>query len=219
MQLAGIEGPFTVEAPPSPAPPEASTEDLIRAGLEARRDLEARRSAAEIADRAVTGAWWQFAPVISASAQWMKSNAGGFSGEDTTWSATLAASLTIYDGGNRYADLREARSRYRAAEADLEAARRQVVTDVQSAAINLDTARGNALAAREQARLAEETALLVEAQFQAGQATSLDLTDATTRRFAAQVAAIAEELNVDVAVLQLRRAIGRLDLDQLASAQ
>jgi outer membrane protein TolC len=218
VQLAGIQEPFDVAAPPPVPAPEASAEDLVRTGLQSREDLAARRAGAEIADRAVTGAWWQFAPVVSASGQWMRSNTGGFTGDPTTWSATLAASLTVYDGGNRYATLKEAKSQSRAAAANLEATRRQVVTDVQSAAIELDTARGNALAAREQAKLAEETALLVQSQYSAGSATSLELTDATTRRFAASVMAITEELNVDVAVLKLRRSIGRLEPNRLGVA-
>src|SRR5690606_2740116 len=86
---------------------------------------------------------------------------------------------------------------------------RKVSQEVQTALLDLETARANLVSAEEQVRLANESAELVQAQYDAGVATYLDVTDAYNARFVSQVAVVNNQLNVQVAALQLSRAIGK----------
>lgn len=211
--LVGIEGDFEVAPPPEGGAAievtEATAESYVRAALEERADLAASRAAVELAERAVKIAWWQFAPFVTASGEYRWSNVEGFTGENTTWLVTLAAGITLYDG-TRYADLRENRARAEEARLSRDALARRVVADVQNATLDLESARANEVKAREQERLAVESAAIVEAQFAAGLATYLDAADAANQRFAAGVAVLTEELNVRIASLRLAKAMGRL---------
>lgn len=214
VQLTGIEEPFDVVMPEPPEAPEGAEDELVRIGLESRKDLQAARDQEKIADRLVKSAWWQFAPVLSAQGQYVWSNVAGFTGTNEFWNIQLVASLNVFDGFRRYADLDDARSRRRQAEAARENLARQVIRDVKTALRDLESARANLAKARAQVQLAQENADLVRAQYDAGVATYLDVTDALNARFAAEVQAVTEELNVQVASLRLARAIGRFGVEQ-----
>lgn len=207
--LTGVTERFDVLPPEEVEVPEASVDALVRSGLENRKDLQASRSQVELADRALKAAWWQFAPVISSQGQLTWANVEGFTGSNVNWNVQLVASLNVFDGLRRYADLKDARSRLRQAEAARANLAREVIRDVKTSLLDLESARANLIQARSQAALASENADLVQAQYEAGVATYLDVTDALNARFGAEVAVVTEQLNVQVASLRLSRAIGR----------
>jgi outer membrane protein TolC len=137
--------------------------------------------------------------------QW--TSVAGLTGQQANWLAQVTASFRLFDG-TRYARLREGRSRVRQAAAATEGLRRQVEREVRTALLNLQTAQANLSQAREQERLAVESASLVDTQFRTGAATYLDVVDANTARFGAGVATVAEELGVQTATLRLLEALG-----------
>jgi len=211
--LIGTDEPFTVVAPPPVEPPTGSIESLVQAGLEGRQDLAAQRDAVEIAERAVKAAYWQFAPVLAANGTYTWTNFGGFTGENSTWAVTISAIFTIFDW-SRYADLDQAKSQLAQSRAERENLARTVVREVKTALLELESARANLLTAEEGARLAAESAELVRAQYEAGAATYLDVTDAAATQYAADVSVVTEQLNTQVAALRLARAIGRFGVER-----
>lgn len=212
QQLTGVSEPFDVVTPPPVETPSGDVDQLVKVGLENRKDLAASRTAIEIAKRTLQSNYWQFAPVISAEGVYQWSNATGFTGTNSIWLVSLTASLNIFDGGTRYANLRDARSQERVAREENIGLNRSVIQEVQTSLLNLETAQANLITAQEQVRLANESAELVQAQYEAGAATYLDVTDAYNARFASQVQVVNNELNVQVAALQLSRAIGRFGI-------
>ncbi|AKU92338.1 TolC family protein [Vulgatibacter incomptus] len=214
QQLTGVAEPFDITTPAPVVAPDGSIDELIRVGLENRQDLAASRTSVDIANRVVKSYYWQYAPVISANGQYLWANTGGFSGQNTSWLAQVTASIKIFDGGARYADGRIARSQRRQAEAQAISNERSVVQDVQNGLLNLESARANLIKAEEQVRLATENADLVRSQYDAGAATYLDVVDAYNARFASQVQVVTNELNVQVASLELTRSIGKFGVQQ-----
>lgn len=212
-QLTGFDQPFTVVAPPPVEAPRGNADELLRVALENRKDLAASRTAVDIARRALKAAWWQFAPVVSATGAYNWSNAAGFTGDNETWSVSVNALLTIYDG-NRYANVDTARTQLRESELSNQNSIRTVRRDVQQSLLDLESAQANLIKAQEQARLADESAQLVRAQYDAGAATYLDLVDANAASFNARVGEVTEALNVQVASLRLARAIGKFGVAQ-----
>ncbi len=206
-QLAGLTEDFDVVPPEAVAPPPGEVDALVAQALATRPDLAASRMQVDIAQRAVSATKWEWAPTIAAvgSAQW--ASVAGLTGQQANWLAQVTASFSLFDG-SRLARLREGRSRVRQASAASEGLRRLVEREVRTAALNLETAQANLGQAREQERLAVESASLVDAQFRAGAATYLDVVDANTARFSAGVATVSEELNVQTATLRLLEAMG-----------
>ncbi len=213
--LAGLEQPFEVTPPPPVEAPAGAPEDLVLAAASARKDLQASNAALRVAERAVSVAWWKYAPVISANGQYRWTNVAGFTGEETSWLVSLTAAFTIWDGGSRWADVGEAHSKAREAAATREGLARRIAQEVKGSLLDLESAQANLLKAREQEKLALENVSLVQTQFAAGAATSLDVVDASTARYLAGFAVVAEELNVELASLKLSRAIGRFQVEGL----
>lgn len=211
--LIGGDENFDVEQPGTVEPPAGSVDDLVNAALEGRKDLAAQRDLVEIAERSVRAAYWQFAPVIGLNGNWYWANFGGFTGENSTWAVTVAATFTIFDW-NRYADIDLAKSQLAQSQAQRRELARTVVQEVKSALLELESARANLISAQESARLAEEGATLVRAQYDAGAATYLDVIDAAASEFRSSVAVVTEELNTQLASLRLARAIGKFGAER-----
>ena len=214
QQLTGVQEPFDVVAPSPVVAPEGAVEELVQVGLENRQDLASSRTAVQIAKRVVQSSYWQFAPVIAAQGTYAWANITGFTGSKTNWNVMITATLNIFDGGFRYANIRDARSQERQAVAQNISLARTVKQDVETSLLNLESAQANLVKAEEQSRLANENATLVRAQYDAGVATYLDVVDALNALFASQVSAVTNELNVQVASLQLSRAIGKFGVTQ-----
>lgn len=206
-QLAGIEGDFDVVSPGDFSPPDADADALVEQALSLRGDLEASRMQVDIAERALRSTKWEWAPTLAAVGSYQWTSVAGLTGQQSNWLAQVVAQFSLFDGG-RLARLREGRSRVRQANANTEGVRRQVEREVRTAALDLESARANLESAREQERLAVENATLAETSFRAGAATYLDVVDANTARFAAGVARVSEELNVQTATLRLLQAVG-----------
>jgi outer membrane protein TolC len=212
-QLAGIEETFSVEEPPAVETPQGTVDGLVATALESRKDLGASRSAVESAERALKAQWWRFAPILTANGQYRWSNVAGFTGENQTWAVTVNAVFTIFDYA-RYPDLDDARSNLRSAQASREATARQVERDVKQALLDLESAQANLIKAQEAASLSEESLRLVNAQYEAGTATYLDVIDANSALFASRVSEVTEKLNTQVASLLLSRAIGQFGVER-----
>lgn len=201
---------FEVVAPPEPELP-ADTAGLEQAALRARPDLQAARLTVDlaVAQRRVAAA--RYLPTLGAFYRWQIANVGGFTGQDTSWAAGLGLTWTILDGGLREAEIREGSARLAEAEANRRGLENKVGAEVRQAILDLESARANAVKAREQARLAEENQRLVDVSFRAGAATAVEQADATAALRNASIAATTEALQAQLAALKLLKVAGEFD--------
>jgi outer membrane protein len=195
--LLGAESPVAVVHEPMPA-------DLGPAGdgPEGRSDVLARQAALEAAEKEWTRTRWLWLPSLVFEAQATATNVGGFTGNHVFGSGFIALSLPLYDGGARYARKDTAEAKAMAAQAALDGTRGQARALIEKAAAHLEGAQAQLTLAEAQLNLADQAVTQVNSLHDSGLATSLDLDDADTRRFAAdrQVA----ERALDVALSRLR---------------
>lgn len=203
-------------APPAgaevPVPEEAK--DPARAqstALDLRPDLAAARTGVSLAEGERRRVIARDLPALVATGNYNLSNAGGFTGQSTSWNVGLGVSWALFDGGLREAQLREAGGRIAEAKATRRASEERVKDEVRRARLDLDSAEANQVKADEQVKLARESAQLVKNNFEAGVATYLEVTDANTSLSAAELSAVNEALNVRLARLALARAVGLFD--------
>jgi outer membrane protein TolC len=132
----------------------------------------------------------------------------GFVRDPYTGTLALTASLPLYDGGLRYAALRDGSSRTSEERVRLQQTQDRVAAQVRGnlrdVAVSVD-ALALALEALEVSREAEAQA---QALFDAGVGTALDLSEASFAVFGAETDALRAELNLASARLGLRWAIG-----------
>lgn len=198
---------FEVTRPAAPATPEAEGA-LDEVALRERLDVQAARAGVELAEGTRRGVFYNYAPTLAFIGRWNISNAAGFTGEYTTWTAGLGLNWTLWDGGLRESQLREASAKLEESQVLLASAENKARDEVRRALLDLETAKTNRATAEEQLALARENASLVKASFEAGAGTYLEVVDANAALTGAELSNLSETLNVDLAVLKLARAAG-----------
>jgi outer membrane protein TolC len=191
--------------PPADAGIAASADGLA---LERRPDVAAARVNLDLAVSQRRGVKTQYLPNLALNANTSLSNVAGFTGHHDSWRIGVGLSWTLFDGGLREAQVREAAARVSEAEAARSASEERARDEVRRARLDLESARANRIKAVEQARLARENARLAFKSFQAGTATYIEVTDANSTLSTAERSAVTEDLNVRLARLSLAKALG-----------
>lgn len=200
---------FEVTRPPvPPAPP--GLQQLFEAA-DSRPDLLAARTNLELAEGQKAAVWYEYAPSIVGFARYQRSNVKGFTNTFDTLMYGAQLSWNLFDGGLRESRLRENAAKVVETRNNLKGLELKVREDVTRALLDLESTRANVTKATEQVKLARESATLVNNAYEAGVATYLELVDANTSLNAAELNAISEELNAQLAVLKVAKAAGLFD--------
>ncbi len=202
-------GPFHLRRPPAPELPPEATQAAAETALVRRPAIRAAERRMEAAEHLVTASWLAFLPSLDLSIDGRFSDVTGFLRDDKlTWAATLSLSIPLYDGGLRYAEIQRAHIQRHQAQLEREHLLDQIRLEVEQAQLNLRSAAANLEKAESTARLARENYELLQARFTAGLATSLDVTDSSAQKFAAETEVVRQQLELDLATLALARALG-----------
>ncbi|MCC7386758.1 MAG: TolC family protein [Deltaproteobacteria bacterium] len=197
-----------VVPPPPPQAPEDSADVLAQRALDQRDDVRAARLGVAVAERAYAEVWWRFAPTISLFGNYRYTNVVGFGAGNDEWAVGVAASMLLYDGGLRYADLAEADSAIRSAHLSLERLEETVRQEISRAQLRLDAAALALDRAEEVLGLAEERSALTRTQYEAGAAREIELQEALDDVRTAEVGVVSARFERDVAILELQQAAG-----------
>ncbi len=203
---------FELEEPK--APPEeirGAFTELFEKALRDRPEMAASRANQEIAARLKTDAWFQFLPTLAASGRAGYANPSQLAGETSTWSVALALTLPLYDGGFRYAALRDADSQLRLAKTQTRGQVARIEDELRQGQIALDSSKALRDEAEQEVAASRENNQLINAQFAAGTATQVEVSDAQTALFQSEATLLQQQLAVQLAALRLAKAVGAFD--------
>jgi outer membrane protein TolC len=206
-----LDRPADFEVADPPAPPLAESPDpeaLVGTALRNRLDVRAARLQIDAARANRNAAWGRYFPNVQAFGRYQRQNQSGFVGSADNWMAGVQLQWPILDGGLRESDIREGNARVAEAEAAARSAETKARQEVLQALLDLDSARANALKAREQRDLSAENLRLVDVSYRAGAATAVELADATAALRNAEIGATAEGLAAQLAALRVLQATG-----------
>ncbi len=212
-QLMAREELFHVEAPrPVPAIEGSDPVDgLIARALAARPEIAVQRSSLAIAERMRTDAWMAFLPSLNLVGQGRySSNTSGFTSDPITGAIMVQANIPLYDGGARYATLKETASKIEQEKLRLEQAESRIRSQVRGNVADIALKQQALEIARRGLTLASDTRANAERLFELGAATSLDVIDANLAVFFAQIELARAELDVEQARLGLAYVTGGL---------
>lgn len=213
---AEIEGPL---APPTElleaaARAERDIGQAIAFARENRPDLLSLRRNAEAFRAFADEPRNRILPRFDLVAQWRATNEGGLSGRDEDGSASVLMGWNVFDGGERTAERAERLANFRSAELQASAVERGIETEIRTALVDLESQRASydaantaTIAAR---RNLEETTEL----YRQGLAGALQVADATTQLFEAEVAEARARYEIARAWLVYRAAAGLEPLEQ-----
>jgi outer membrane protein TolC len=213
-------------APPQQAPEEirGTFQELIQKALAERPEMAAARINEEIAARLKTDAWAQFLPTIALTANARyndpaisfraDSTGTSLAGVASTWAVAVALTLPLYDGGFRYVAMKDADSQLRQAKAQTRGQASRIEDELRRAQLDLASARALRDEADQALTVSRENARLVRAQFSAGTASQVEVSDAEAALFQSESNALQQRLSVQIAALRVAKAVGAFDLPE-----
>ena len=136
-------------------------------------------------------------------------------GETSSTSIGLRLNLPFYAGGAVLSRTRESRHRYRQALDELERERRRAQRETRDAYLGINSGISRVTALEQAVRSSEAAADAVEAGFQVGTRTSVDVLDAQRELYRARRDLAGARYNYIRDVLRLKRAAGILSEDDL----
>lgn len=136
-----------------------------------------------------------------------------FQQDFTRWNVTFNFKLPFYDGGRKAGLLAQAASRMRAAEQNLAQLENNVKLEIKAASDDLQSSAQSIAAARLNVAQAEKVLEMMQANYQYGAATTLDVVDSQAALTVARNAVINATYQYQLAVGRVRLASGMPILD------
>jgi outer membrane protein TolC len=208
--LAGAEGLPLPVGRPTLAEPAGGEEQLVSQALAERPSIQAQQQAVELADRALDAAWMQFLPTLNAvwNLDYQFTEPGDLGSTDRSrWAFIFTLSVPIYNH-YRYGDLDLKRAELKQAMLNQEDTQNNLSHEVRQLRRDYLNALSSVAIAERQTDLAAEGLALVEAAYEVGTGTSLDVTDARRTKAAADFNLIRTQLEAQIALLTLLQAVG-----------
>jgi outer membrane protein len=201
---------------PIPIPP-GDDGALMAEALDQRLEIATLRHQKESAGLVIKirkGGWL---PELEAQAQYFQQKAI-FPSEDWT-SISLMLKVPVYDGGLTRSQVAKAREDLREVELLEQEVVRFIRDQVDSAAINFRAATAALQAAEERSKAAREAFRQVEAAYRVGEASSIDLLDATREATDAENTQIISRNQRELQAIALRHAVGITLLPEVDPSQ
>jgi len=214
--LVGLPGTVAVQRPAEAPRPQGSAKEMLRGATRDRADLDAVELQLQAAGKAKQAAWWSFVPTLDLSWLYRWQETEGFAGERGSWNLVLTLDLPLYDGGLRYARLREASSSVRAATAEQRLLAQEIERQIVRLRAELAATEAGVISAAKAVELARTTAADISARYDVGAATQLDVLDAAQRQLEAELALTGSRYTRELARLALLHAMGRFPPDALS---
>ena len=198
---------------------EASYGDEPEQGSESNRSelrsAELYRQAAERGVRLAKGDLW---PVLSIEGQYAKTNDtndGTMSDQSLEYDQDVSGfflgarlTFTLFDGGLRNAQVKQAYARERQARLAVEDLKKKIGLEIQEARLHVETQKSRLVSLRDKLVFAQRNFNAVSEQFRLGFSNSVDMMDANTLLVASEREVSDAEYGYKLAVLKLRRALG-----------
>ena len=208
-ELLQTDDDFDVEVPERPE--EVQGDDLVERAEENRAAFEVNRLAMEVADLGIEDIYYQYLPSLSATFSYGGGKSTALAPGDPRWVLTLGAEWTLWDGGLREAQLKQAQAQRVAAELRQEQTRHQIASEIDQARADVEAARIQLDSGVTELELAQRGVEQAETAFRYGVATQLDVINAQDQLRLAQLARVQDELQLEMAVYNLQTLVEGLD--------
>lgn len=190
--------------------PYTDLDAAIARAVSARHDIRTAELQAHAARMQAAAGNLAWLPTVDGRFTQAYTENSGFSGEPYNWQLVFTANWVLWDGGARVAEQVKSASMKRAAELQIESLRQQATEQVRTLWHQHERAEVAVSAVQKELGMAEENLRLAEAAFAAGTLSYLEVEDARLGVRATRMTALVEEMNRDVAAIQLLQATGDL---------
>ncbi|MCP3944420.1 MAG: TolC family protein [Desulfobacteraceae bacterium] len=211
VRLAGIEDNFRVSAKDVQDMDNFTiTLDEIKAqALNSRYEIKEAQKTLEIASQTIRYEKGDYWPSLALEGGYKKSdvyyntNGGHVDYDDETTYIQADLVFTLYDGGLRKAQVRQAKAKERQAQQALSLEKKQVVYEAKVSFLEFETARNTLVNLQDELKSAQENFNAVQMQFKYGTADSIDMMDANTLLTQAEQRISNAEYTYSLAILKI----------------
>ena len=196
-------------------PEPADIDQWTQTALERNQRLLAARHDSETARREIERMQAGHSPTLDVVGALGVNDSDSGSGETRRANVGLRLNVPLYSGGSVVSRTRESRHRYQRALNVLERERRRAQRETRDAYLGVDSGISRVHALEQAVRSSETAAEAVEAGFQVGTRTSVDVLDAQRDLFRARRDLSEARYSYILNVLRLKRAAGTLAQDDL----
>lgn len=169
-------------------PFDLSLQECLTRAYEARPDLVIGQKSVETAEKDVTIAGSSFYPSVDADYNYYKRGTDAGLGRGTYshagqeyWTVGVSASMTLFEWGADYYDVKKAEETVKQVEAQLEDTRLNAGFEVKTALLNIKEAADRIAVAKKSVEAAEEAYRMAVARYQAQVGTNTDVLNAQSR--------------------------------------
>ena len=211
--LLGLESfPWAVTRPPTPQLPAKTQRQLLKLAQTQRAELKGKKLAVKIAKAQLTQSWMKALPTLSVTGNVNISNAPAQLPEPsfTQWTMGVTLTIPLFQAGRIIMDVKTKTNQLQQVRLDFKKLQQSVRNETKTSLLDWKNARLNVSNAREQWKLAQATYKLNQQRYKAGVASAVAMSDANTQLFSTSIQFLREQLNQDLATLNLLRVIGSL---------
>lgn len=212
-RLVGLTEGFRLTEPPREVIPSGGIDELTGVAVEKRDDYLKSRAEVEIAREGVKFARGGFMPTLKLDGMYSGRGqdpiSSAFFNKESIF-ATVTLTFPLYEGGIRMAEVREAESKLREAELKRVSLRKDIGLEVREAFYTLDAINSAIEFYRREVSFAEENYNSMFKQFTYGLAINADVIDANSTLVTAQESLANSTIDLQLAIIELKRRMGML---------
>ncbi len=208
--LLGIGLDFKVAAPKPPKMYKASLKVYINLAYKNNPGLLSLKYAQKVANNETQYYETQYIPTINFQASYNAFSYNHFipGGSFNFWTAAGVLTMPLFQGGTRAISIEKARSQANQAMYNMIQAKRNLKAQVVSDFYNIQNLKYEILSLEQEEKFASKNYTLVEEEYKAGIATSVDVVTALASLAQARQSLLASKLNYAESVLDLKRLTG-----------
>lgn len=207
-RAVGVAEPVGVREPSPATPRDEEFPALLARALDGRQDLRARKLAVGLARERRNLVLTRYLPQVNAEFSYPRLDPETFANRDEFWTLLVNLRWSIFDGGSRELDVREADETIAQAELRVRELEKRIRVEVREALLMVETLYATLETLRTQVALARETYDLTSKQYRVGLATSLDVNTALAALNQVRTQLTDQSYAYQIALLALDNAVG-----------
>ncbi|MBM3501592.1 MAG: TolC family protein, partial [Armatimonadetes bacterium] len=205
--------PVRVSVNNMPEQPAADLQACIEQALDARPEMRQAQSAVRLQEAAIRAAQTSLRPTVSVVAE-VQDQTAGFATSALSYQVVVALQKPILDGGAQRAEVRAAKAVAETARLRLEQVAQAVAAEVADAYVQIEQLHERIAAAEMAERAAREQLRIARLRFEEDLGLGVEVIDAQAAVARAQTDRATAELDLNLAIVGLRAAMGMLDLQE-----